>query len=159
MSKILPRQTVDVLRQLVDISLDNYGVEVTLYIPTNISYGIAEKLDVFKEPDDYEYTSYTAMVFINWNPSTYRLKKYGIFVEGEVPILAWMPNKATALEGSEAGTLVDVDICNKSYFEINPEFIPSNYEDVEQFEVVSPIIKGMHDKVIYKGFKIAPRRV
>jgi hypothetical protein len=156
---MIPQEVVDVLRNQVDVSLDNYGISCTLYLPTNTSYDTAEKLDVFAEPEDLSFTSYSAKVFIEWQPTAYRLKKLGLFVEGNLPILAWFGNKATALDGSEAGQEVDVDIVRLSYFTINPEFIPNNYIGVEQFEILNPIIKGMHDMVIMQGYSIAPRRI
>ncbi len=159
MSKMIPRETIDVFRHQVDVSLDNYGISCTLYIPTNTSYDDAEKLDVFAKPSDYEFISYSAKVFIEWQPSVYRLKKLGMFVEGNLPILAWFGNKATALEGSQIGQEVDIDIVKQSYFEINPEYIPSNFIGADQFEVINPIIKGIHDAVILQGFSIAPRRI
>jgi len=159
MSKILPRETIDVLRDLVDISLDNYGMDCVLYIPTTVSLDNVEKLDIYSEPSDYVFTSYSTKVFIVWNPSKYRLRKLGIFVEGEIPILAWLPNKAIALEGSDAGSSVNIDVVQHSYFEIQSEFIPANFKDVKEFEIVDVIVKGIHDAVVYKGFKIVPRRV
>jgi len=159
MSNMIPRRVIDTMRHQVDVSLNAYGIDCTLYIPTTESFNAAEKKDVFSTPDDYEYLSYAAKVFIEWQPSTYRLKKLGMFVEGNLPILAWFGNKAIALEGSEAGAEVDIDVVRHSYFRMTPEFIPGSYVGVEEFEIVNQIIKNMHDAVILQGFSIAPRRV
>lgn len=159
MSRMVPRESIDQLRNYVDISLTSYGIDCTLYIPTDTSYGEVEKLDVFAKPGDYSYLSYSAKVFINWMPNIWRLKKLGLFVEGQVPILAYFGNKATALEGSEAGEEVDVDVVLHSYIRIEPEFIPSNQKDVEEFEIVNMGTPNMQDAVLYKVFSLVPRRV
>ena len=156
---MLPRASIDVLRNFVDISLDAIGMDCTLYIPTDTSYAEAEKLDVFAKPSDYEHLSYSAKVFIQWNPSIYKLKKLGLFTEDVLPILVWFGNRATSLEGSDAGTLVSIDVSIRSYFEIEPEFVPGNYEGVEQFEIINVASKGMQDAIIRKIYSAVPRRV
>ena len=158
-TRLLPRETVDVLRDYVDISLSAVGMDCTLYIPTEASYSEAEKLDVYAVPGDYEHLSYSAKVFIEWNPSLYRLKKLGLFTENSLPILCWFGNKAVALEGSEAGEEVAIDVCLKSYFEMEPEFIPGSYVGIEQFELVNVASKGMQDCLIRKIYSAVPRRV
>lgn len=150
---MIPRETIDVMRNFVDVSLDNYGIDCTLYIPSNAT--TVEKLDIYAKPSDWTYTEYTAQVFIEWNPSAYRLKKLGVFTEDLLPMLVWFSNKAT----DESDDEVDVDIIIGSYFTITPEFIPSNQEGLEGFEIVNNVIKGMHDAVILKGFSAVPRRV
>ena len=159
---MLPRSSVDVLRSYVDLSLDAVGMDCTLHIPTDTSYAKAEKLDVFAKPDDYEHLSYSAKVFINWSPSTYKLKQLGLYVEDTLPIIVWFGNKAIALEGSDVDTLVDIDVCLKSYFEIEPEFIPEKYREEqreEQFELVNVATKGFQDAIIRKIYSAVPRRV
>ena len=158
-TRMLPRSSIDVLRSYVDIALDCIGMDCTLYIPTDASYAEAEKWDVFAKPSDYSYLSYSAKVFINWSPSTYKLKKLGLYVEDTLPIIVWFGNKATPLEGDNVGTLVDIDACLKGYFEIEPEFIPENYEGVEQFELVNVASKGFQDAIIRKIYSAVPRRV
>ena len=159
MSKWIPRRVIDTLRKHVNVIMDSVGVEATLYIPTNASLTSAEGLDVFEKPSDLTYVTYTSLVFIEWNPSKYRLRKLGIFTEDELPILVWIPLKATALEGSEAGSVVEVDVVQKSYIRINPEFIPNDVSETQEFEVVDLTIKGTHDAVILKGAKCVPRRI
>ena len=160
-TRMLPRESIDVLRDYVDIALSAIGMDCTLYIPTDTSYSDAEKMDVFAKPSDYKYNSYSTKVFIHWNPSIYKLKKLGLFTEDSLPILVRFGNKATVIsvEGQEAGTLVSMDVCLKSYFEIEPEFIPGNYEGVEQFELVNVASKGMQDCIIRKVYSAVPRRV
>jgi hypothetical protein len=159
MSKLIPRRTIDAIRQVVNVALDVAGIDCTLYIPTVTSYNVAETLDVYNTPDDYTYVSYSTTVFLDWKPSTYRLKKLGLFVEGNLPVLAWFPYKATALEGSLQGQEVDVDVNLKSYFRITPEFVPDNFEGVEEFEIVNVGVTGLHDATLTRVYSVAPRRV
>ena len=159
MSKMIPRRLIDVFRHQVDVSLGNYGIDCKLYIPTNISYNEAEKLDVFAVKDDYEFIKYSAKVFIEWSPNTYRLKKLGLFTEDSIPILVWFGNKAIAMEGSEAGEEVDIDIVLHSYFIVEPEYIPNNLKGTESFELVNPVVKNIHDAVLIQGFLVVPRRI
>jgi len=159
MSLIIPRQTVDILRKNVDVALNIVGINCTIYIPTTTSLNNNEGMDIFEQPSDLTYVSYSGMCFIVWNMNKYRLRKLGIYTEDEIPMVIWLPNKATALEGSEAGTEVDIDIIQRSYIRVNPEFIPNNTTDVTEFELVDLRIKGMHDKVVIKAFKAVPRRI
>ncbi len=160
-TRMFPRASIDVLRSYVDLALDAIGMDCTLYLPTNTSYATAEKLDVFSKPSDYSYSSYAAKVFIQWGPSIYKLKKLGLFTEGVLPILVWFGNKATVISvaGQDAGTEVSIDVTMKSYFEMEPEFVPGNYEGVEQFEIVNVASKGMQDAIIRKIYSAVPRRV
>jgi hypothetical protein len=158
-SRMIPRESIDVLRDYVDIALDAIGIDCTLYIPTNTSFAGAEKKDIYAVPTDYEYIPYSAKVFINWTPNIWKLKKLGLFLEDQLPILCWFGNKATALDGSEAGSVVAVDVCIHSYFEITPEFIPKNYKGIEQFEIVNMASKGMQDAMIRQIYSCVPRRV
>lgn len=158
-TRMLPRESIDVLRGYVDIALDAVGMDCTLHIPTNTSYIEAAKLDVFAKPSDYVHLSYSAKVFIQWNPSMYKLKKLGLFVEDSLPILVWFGNKAISLESGSTGEPEAVDIGLKSYFEIEPEFIPGNFKGIEQFELVNVASKGMQDAVIRKIYSAVPRRI
>lgn len=159
MSKLVPRRTIDAIRNAVDVAMDVIGIDCTLYIPTNVSFDIANKLDVYSIPADLTYLSYSALVYLNWSPNVYKLKKLGLFTEGRLPILARFGNKATPLTGSNAGTAIEVDIPIRSYFRMSPEFVPSDYAGTEEFEIVNEAIDGMHDAILTKMFSVAPRRV
>jgi hypothetical protein len=152
MSKMIPRKTVDALRKQVNVSLDNYGITCDLYIPNNLA--TTETYDIYQKPADYTFDHYTTTVFINWNPNIYRLKAKGLYVDGELPIMVYFPYEAT----DDDGELVAVDILRHSYFSIEPEFIPSNYEGLEEFELVDIVVDKHHDKVVVKSFKAVPRR-
>jgi len=148
MSKMIPQETVDVMRNFVNVSVDIYGIDCELHIPNNLD--TVETYDVYQKPSDFVYdTTITTLVWIEWAPNKHRLRKLGLFVEDEIPMLAWFKY----VEG-----LQDVDIKIGSWFKIDPQYVPDQY-DTEEFEIVDIIVPGMHDAVITKMFKIAPRRV
>jgi hypothetical protein len=159
MSKLIPRRTIDTIRNNVDVALDIAGIVCTLYIPTNTSYATEEKLDMWSEKEDLSFLSYSSLVYLDWTPKTKRLKQLGLFVEGTTPILGRFGNKATPLTGSQAGQLIEVDIVKRSYFRIVPEFVPNDYSGVEDFEVVDIATDSIHDAVLTKMYSIAPRRI
>lgn len=159
MSKLIPQRTIDAIRQVVNVALDVAGIPCILYIPTVTSYNTAERMDVYNTPQDYIYYSYSTTVFLEWKPTTHRLKKLGFFTEGSLPILAWFPYQATALTGSDAGSVVNIDPNLHSYFRITPEMVPDNYVDVEEFEIVNVSTTGIHDATLTRVYAVAPRRV
>lgn len=152
MSKMVPRRTIDALRKQVDVSLDMWGIECELYVPTNVED--VESLDVYVTPDDMEYNKYDTTVFIQWKPSTYRLKNLGVFVENELAILVRLPSQCTDKDGD----LVDVDILKGSYIRVPLEYVPANLQKSSEFELVDQLITKMHDAAIVKGWKAVPRR-
>ena len=158
---MIPRGSIDVLRSYVDVIMKAVGIDCTLYIPTTTTLNTAEKLDVFATPADYSYDSYTTKTFINWSPNTRLLKKLGLFVEDQLPILARFGNKAMAISvpGVTPGTVVAMHTVLHGYIRIAPEFIPENFEDVEEFEVVDVSSQGFQDAVIRKVYSLVPRRV
>lgn len=158
-TRMIPRETIDVLRDYVDISLSAIGMDCILYIPTNTSFVEAEKKDIYAVPEDYTYTSYSAKIFVEWSPNVWKLKRLGLFTEDQLPILCRFGSKAIALEGSEAGTEVPIDVCVKSYFRIEPEFIPDNYKGIEEFVVVNVAARSMQDSLIRRIYSAVPRRV
>jgi hypothetical protein len=156
---MIPREVVDQLRNYNDIAIGAFGIACTVYVPTSATYDSAEKLDVFSTPSDYSYNAYTAKVFIHWTPSIWKLKKLGLFVEGQTPILAYFPNKVAYADGSNEGDLVEVDIVQRSYIRIAPEFIPDDTEGVEEYEIVNVGTKNMQDAICVQIYSLVPRRV
>jgi len=147
MSKMIPQATVNVMRNFLDISVDLYGIDCVLYIPNNISTVV--NYDIYAKPADYSYDTYNTQVWIQWTPNKHRLRRLGLFLEDETPILAWFKN---VINGQ------NIDITISSWFKIDTQYVPDKY-DTEEFEIVDIIIPGMHDAVITKFYKIAPRRV
>jgi len=156
MSKMLPQASVDAFRKQVNVTLDMYGIDTTLYIPSNRSVTAIEQLDIYEVPEvDLDYVQYSTTVFIEWAVTTWRLKKLGLYTEHALPIVAWFPNEATRASDS---VLVDIDIIRESYFTISQQFVPDQYGETSSFEIINVGIKGMHDAVIRKAYNIAPRR-
>lgn len=158
MSKLIPRRTIDAIRAAIDVGLGVTGINCTLYIPTNQSFLDAEKLDVYSKPADYVFASYSTTVGIKWSPNVYELKKLGLFVEGQTPILVQFGFHAVALEGSQVGQTVPVNVARNSWFEISPEFSEGNFVGISQFQIVNAATK-LHDATLARIFSAAPRRV
>jgi len=154
MSKAIPRRTIDALRANTKVTLDILGIDCDLYILQNTHDMALE--GVYAEPDDAEYIHYTTSVWIEWMPTKYRLTKLGVYVEeDEMPILIRLPNQAT----KDSGALVNIDIVRRSYFKIDPEYIPSNITNPVEFELTAAAIDRMHDAALTKIWKAVPRAV
>ena len=149
---MIPRESIDAFRNFNDVSLDNYGFDVDLYVPTNLKD--MESSDIYREPEDYEFDHYTAKIFIQWNPSVYRLKQLGIYVENELALIVRLPNQCL----NDSDVEVDVDILKGSYVKVALKYIPGNLQKYSEFELVDQIIKHAHDAVIIKAWKAVPRR-
>ena len=142
MSKMIPQETINVLRQYTNLAVDTYGYDCTLYIPNNLN--TIENYDVYVKPSDFAYKTYNTSVFIEWSPDVKRLRKIGVFTEDEIPMIAWFKNLPDVVRGS--------------YFKINVQHIPGKTVEEDEFEIVDELIKGMGDMVALYGYKIAPKR-
>lgn len=158
MSKLIPGRTVDAVRAAVDVGLSITGIECILYVPTEGTSLEAEKKDVYSVPQDFTYVSYSTNVGIKWSPSVYELKKLGLFVEGQTPIMVQFGFNAVALEGSQAGQSVPVNVTRYCYFRIEPEFSSGNYVGISEFQIVNAAV-NLHDASLRRVFSAAPRRV
>lgn len=144
MSLMLPQSTIDVLRKFVDISVNIYGIDVTLYVPNN--WESVEVLDAYQTTTDLTYTTYNEVkAFINWSPNAYRLRNLGLFTEGELPILVHFPQ-------------LPVDIIRGSYIKVPMQSIPNSTWTNDEFEVVDLATGPMHDSQVVNQFKLVPRR-
>lgn len=153
MSNIIPAETVTALRRQVDVIIDIYGIDCTLYVPTNAD--TTDTYDVYVKPADHTYTTYADQkVHILWSPDQKALRKFGIFTEDNLPIIAFFKNTYKDIAGND----VNLDIIKGSYVSISFEAVPEQY-DTEEFEVVDVIIRHMHDAVAVRAYKLAPRRV
>lgn len=144
MSRMIPSETLAVLRDFNDVTIELYGIECDLYIPSNLD--TVESLDVYATVDDMTYTEYEdEKVFIEWSPSISRLRKLGIFSEGmEIPMIAWFKNSP--------------EVTINSYIKVPVGYIPDDI-DTDEFDINDVLIKHMHDAVVVKAYKIAPRRI
>lgn len=153
MSKMIPYSVADVLRHFVDVSIDLYGIECSLFIPQNMND--LEQMGIYTRVSDKVYKEYLAKVFIEWSPNVHRLRKLGIFAENEIPMIARFSRMAY-----DKVTLdkVLVEVIPESYIKVPLQYIPANI-DTDEFELVDVIIEGMHDAEIVKYWKLVPRRV
>jgi hypothetical protein len=152
MSKMIPQQTVDVLRDQLNVSVDNYGINCDLYIPSNVAS--IERKDVYSKPTDYEYDHYTTLIWIEWSPTMRRLRALGLFAENELPIIARFKTEAYA----DDHTIRQVDVLVGSYVRIPVQFVPGKYSKTDEFEIVDLLTGPFHDAVVSKVYKLAPRR-
>lgn len=142
------------MRHNVDVSISLYGIDCTLYVLNNPVASV-DTLDDYVKPTDMTYTTYTTMVRIEWAPNIHRLKYRGLYSEDEIPIIVYFGNTAT----DRYNTVRDVEIIKGSYIKINPQFIPDNFQGMEEYELVDEIINYMHDAVLVKTWKAVPRRM
>jgi len=153
MSDMLPQRSINALRKQNDISVDLYGIDCDLYIPNNLSD--MDAYDVYDDHADYEYDHYITKVWVEWSPNMYRLRAMGLYSEGDLPVLARFGKQAIA----DNDTIVNVDILVKSYIIVDPQYVPDNFEGYDEFEIVDLVGGNMHDAVIAKQYKLAPRRI
>ena len=142
MSRMIPEGTVQALRKAHNVIVGVMGIEVLLYMAKNST--ALEPLDAYVTTDDRTFTQVITNVFFEWKPDQYRLRKLGLYTEGELPILCHIEQ------------LYDVPI--GSYMKVAIENIPENTFDTEEFEVISSAVPNIHDRMIFSIYKVAPRR-
>jgi hypothetical protein len=151
MSLMVPQALTDVLRSFNDTSVELYGVPCRLYVPTNLD---AIKLkDIYAEPADYEFNQYDTSVFIPPTVNRQKLAKLGLFVEDDA-LIAYMSNNIK----DAGGFKVHVEITIKSWISVPIQYV-DRVAGYEEFEIINPLVTGMHDAVATQLYKIAPRRV
>ena len=153
MSNMIPQASVNALRHSTDISIENYGMECTLYIPNNLSTVMQN--DVYTKPSDYTFDIYNTKVWIEWSPNKRQLAKQGVFTEDTLPIIAHFSNVVR----DPFGTLCDVDITLGSYFKLEVQYTYLNKLATSEFDIVDVLASYMANKLIKKSFRIAARRV
>ena len=153
MSNMLPQASVDVFRMFTNVSIDNYGMPCTLYIPNNLTTVLPN--DAYVKSTDYTFTEYDTKVWIQWSPDKRQLAKLGIFSEDETPMIAYFSN----IFRDNFHNYKDLDITIGSYFKIDIQYITQFKEYTNEFDIVDVKAVGMANKLITKIFKIAPRRV
>jgi hypothetical protein len=143
MSGIIPHPTIDVLRKFNDLAVHIYGVECTLFIPRNLTS--LEHNDAYTSPSSILYTEYVHQkVRVNWaEKNIHRLRKLGMFVEGETPIIGYFKNFP--------------EVLLQSYIQVPIEYIPDKF-DTDCFEVVDVLMRGTFDAEVIRPYKLAPLR-
>ena len=162
MSKMIPVQSVAAFRQQQDVSVDIWGIPCDLFIPSNLNS--VEDDDQYGDDSQYTYDQYTTLVWIVFNPESRRLRKLGMYVEDETPMLASF--KSTAIDnsdGSEDGDEVEVDVTIGSYIRVDITYVPteatSDETHYEEFEVADVALGPLHDSTVSKVYKLVARRV
>ena len=152
---MIPQGTINALRKAADVSVENFGIECTLYILNNPL--VVEDLDIYAAPSDSSFTVYTVQVWIEWAPTMRRLRGLGLHEEENLPILARF--KSTAASDDSNGVIVSVDPTIGSYIEAPTQYVPDKFASIDKFEIVDILVGNMHDAVITKLYRLAPRRV
>ena len=140
---LLPYDTILGLRRFQDLSVENYGIPCTLYIPTNLT--TLEPDDVYTDPDDITFKVFhDQKVWIEWYAKDlYRLRKMGVFAEHELPVLAYFKSNPV--------------VTIKSYIKVPMRYVPDSY-GVENWEVVESVMVGTYSSQTISKYKIAPLR-
>lgn len=145
MSNILPSGLATSLRKQVDISIDAYGVECTLYILTNPNTIAAE--DAYSEQADKIFKKYDNIkVWIDWSPNIIHLRKLGLYTENEpLPITARFKND------------IDSKIVIESYIKVDMQYMPDQYDE-DEFEIINVYVGPIQNIQVVKQWLLAPRR-
>jgi len=144
MSNMIPQETVDAFRNFNDVAVDLCGIDCELYVANN--------LDVINMRDPYQINKVEfnakvdTKVFMLFNPDAKQLRKYGIYTEKNIPVVAFFKN-------------LDPEVVIRSYFKIDMQYVPNQTVSSDEFEVVDTLIKHAHDAVLLNGYEVAPRRV
>lgn len=139
---LLPLQTIDTIRQHYSVVIDTYGIPCELYLPKNIEQ--QERLDIYNERPSLNYDVIDTKVFIEFQPNAKRLRKLGIFVEGQIPIIGWLKENE--------------DIQRNSYIKVDIRNIPSGDWVAERYELVDRLVKSMYNSIIIEAWKLVPLR-
>jgi len=145
MSKVIPQSTIDTFRTFNDISIETYGVDCTLYIPSNLTD--VDALGPYKVDHHIKFVEHSTKVFMLFEPNIHRLRKLGIFTEDKIPILAFFDMK--------------YDVSISSYFKLSMQFYQGEDSSLktDEFSVVDVIIPhNMQDKMAVRAYKVVPRR-
>jgi len=140
---MISQRVIDVVQTFNDLGVGLYGIDCTLFIPTNLTP--LEPNDVYTAPADVVYNKYdNKRIWIEWFvPKLHRLRKLGVFAEDETPIIARMSTYP--------------EITLQSYVKIQSKYIPEKY-DTDEFEIVDVLMSNMYDNEVYRYYKLAPRR-
>jgi hypothetical protein len=140
---VIPDSTIKVLRKYNDLTIQNYGIDCTLYVPTNLTS--LEGNDLYTVNTDISYKQYSNQkVWIDWSTKQFdRLRKLGIFNEGDLPIIAFFKNFP--------------EVLIHSYIVVPIKYIPEIY-DTDSFEIVNVIALNTYNNEVVRSFKLAPKR-
>lgn len=143
---LLPLEVIEIYRDTIDKVIDIYGFDCDLYVPEPNAVAQQEKLDIYSEkPDlaDHAKPGIKTKVFIEWKPDTKRLRRLGVFVEDNLPIVAWFKG----LEG----------LTRNSWIKVNVNLAKDTWA-TDEFELVDCIVKNMYNATVVQAWIVAPRR-
>lgn len=145
MSSILPLAIINALRNSNNVAVQAYGIQATLYLATNDT--AVENLDDYQNAGtDYLFNIMPVLVWIEWSPNSYRLRKLGLFVkESDMPIIVHFDNR--------------IEVTRYSYLTIPVTFLPTNQKDAQQFEIVDQQIAQFADVDVKRTYAMVPRRI
>ena len=140
---MLPIETIRAIRTSHNVVLDMYGIPVTLFWVTNLD--TIESMDAYQTTTDHVYSEIETSVHIEWKKDMYRLRKLGLYTEGELPIIAHFPN-----------SLGNIPI--GSYIKIAFKYLPDDTIDTDEFEIISQSLAHINDAEPFLIYAIAPKR-
>ena len=147
MSRMLPDQSVSALRQYSSLAIDLWGIDCVVYRFVNQELD-QQEMDIYQElpgeGGENVYEMIKTKVWIEWSPSVSLLRKYSLYTEHDIPMLAFLPSH--------------LDLTKKSYFTIDIKYVPSGVHNENSFELVDQLNRGVHDAIVLSVFKIAPLR-
>lgn len=144
---LLPQETIDVYRDTIDRVVDVYGFEVELYVPLPNVVEQRETLDIYQErPNDnteHFKNPIKTRVFVEWKPDMKRLRRFGIFTEDALPIVAWFKSIP--------------ELTRNAYIKVALNYSKGEW-GTDEFELVDCLIKNSYNAVVVQCWSIAPRR-
>lgn len=141
---LLPLQTINTIRNNINVSIDVAGFDCELFILNNVR---AQERDIYGETPKPQYNGpFTTRVWVEWRADQRRLRSLGITVEGKTPLIAWVKNN----KEFPALTM-------GSYFKVPINYAPDAYK-CENFELVDRVVKQMYNAVVVECWQIAPLR-
>jgi len=140
---LIPDELIDAIRGFSDLTVDCYGIDCTLYIPTNLT--TVESEDIYRNDANITYKNFLSQkVWINWaEKDMNRLRKLGLFTEDTAPIIAYFKNYPVVTLGS--------------YIKVETRYIPNSF-DTDEFEVIDLLAKNTYNSETIRAYKLAPRR-
>ena len=141
---ILSNRITSTISGFNDLAVHLYGIPCILYIPNNLDS--VEGKDIYTNKEDITYTVYNGQkVWVEWFAKDFdRLRKLGIFSEGELPIVARFQNFP--------------EIKIQSYIKVPIKYLSGSY-NTDEFEVVNVIMTNTYNTEVLRRYKLAPRRV
>ena len=143
MSTLLPKATIETLKQFNDLGVKLYGIDCTLYIPNNLT--TLEPTDMYISPDTILYTEHPHQkIWLEWyDKALVKLRRANAYAEDSPPITARF--------------LSYINVLVNSYIVLPTEYEGNQYKTLE-FEIVDVVLEHTYDAEVYRKFKLAPRR-